>query len=58
MTVATNTKIDFPRMMRVKQIFAETAPVDIDSAVASGMDAVREDLRPGMRVAVAVGRTL
>ena len=55
MTVATNTKIDFPRMMRVKQIFAETAPVDIDSAVASGMDAVREDLRPGMRVAVAVG---
>ena len=55
MTVATNTKIDFPRMVRVKQIFTETAPMDIESAVASGMDAVRGDLRPGMRVAVAVG---
>ena len=55
MTVATNTKIDFPRMMRVKQIFAETAPVDIELAVAAGMGAVRDDLRPGMSVAVAVG---
>ena len=55
MTVATQKKIVFPRMMRVRQVFEETPPVDIPSAVAAGMDAVRGDLKPGLRVAVAVG---
>ena len=42
-------------MMRVRQVFEETPPVDIAAAVAVGMDAVRGDLKPGLRVAVAVG---
>ena len=55
MTVATQEKIAFPRMMRVQQVFEETPPVDITATVAAGMDAVRGDLKPGLRVAVAVG---
>ena len=55
MTVATQEKIAFPRMMRVRQVFEETPPVDIPAAVAAGMEVVRGDLKPGLRVAVAVG---
>lgn len=55
MTVATQEKIAFPRMMRVRQVFEETPAVDIPAAVAAEMDAVRGDLKPGLRVAVAVG---
>jgi hypothetical protein len=55
MTVATQQNIVFPRMMRVRQVFEETPPVDIAVAVAAGMEAVRGDLKPGFRVAVAVG---
>ena len=55
MTVATQEKIAFPRMMRVRQVFEETPPVDIPSAVAAEMEVVRGDLKPGLRVAVAVG---
>ncbi|MDE2681579.1 MAG: DUF362 domain-containing protein [Verrucomicrobiota bacterium] len=55
MNVAIGQKIAFPRMMRVRQVFEETPPVDIAAAVAAGMDAVRGDLKPGLRVAVAVG---
>jgi len=55
MTVSTDKKIDFPRMMRVRQVFEETPPVDIPAAVAAEMEVVRGDLKPGLRVAVAVG---
>ena len=55
MTVSTDKKIDFPRMMRVRQVFEETPPVDIPAAVAAEMKVVRGDLKPGLRVAVAVG---
>ena len=55
MTVATQEKIAFPRMMRVRQVFEETPPVDIPAAVAAGMEVVRGALKPGLRVAVAVG---
>ena len=55
MTVATQEKIAFPRMMRVRQVFEETPLVDIPAAVATEMEGVRGDLKPGLRVAVAVG---
>ena len=55
MSIVTQQKIAFPRMMRVRQVFTETPSVDIVAAVAAGMAAVRGDLKPGLRVAVAVG---
>ena len=55
MTIATQQDIAFPRMMRVRQVFEETAPVDIAETVATEMATVRDDLKPGLRVAVAVG---
>ena len=42
MTVATKEKITFPRMMRVRQLFKETPPVDILATVIAEMESVRE----------------
>lgn len=44
-----------PRMMRVRQNFPATPPVDIRAEVAGGFGVWRLRLRPGARIAVAVG---
>jgi hypothetical protein len=46
---------EFPQMLRVRQQFDATPPVDVAASVADGFAAIRGQLKPGMRVAVGVG---
>src|SRR5262245_2540125 len=45
----------FPRMMVVRQKFAQTAPPDIRATVRAEFEKVRSRIKPGARIAVAVG---
>ena len=45
----------FPRVLRVRQNFAPTPPVDIDAALAAEFAKLRPHLRPGAQIAVGVG---
>lgn len=46
---------NLPRMMTVRQRFPRSAPVDIRAAVRRELDPARAHLKPGARIAVAVG---
>jgi hypothetical protein len=45
----------FPSMIQVRQTFPSTPPVDIISSVARELEPLRPNLKPGARIAVAVG---
>lgn len=45
----------FPRVVRLRQEFTPTPPVDIAAAVAREFASLRPQLRPGARIAVGVG---
>jgi hypothetical protein len=45
----------FPRMIQARQTFPSTPPVDIISTVARELEPLRPRLKPGARIAVAVG---
>jgi hypothetical protein len=45
----------FPRMLAVRQKFPSSTPLAVKASVQSEMAALRARVRPGMRVAVAVG---
>jgi hypothetical protein len=45
----------FPRMLVLRQKFSPTPPIDVARTVIRELAPVRSQLRPGMRVAVAVG---
>ncbi len=47
--------IAFPKMLLLKQRFPGTPPLDVGEAVRTEVSRVRDRIRPGMRVAVAVG---
>ncbi len=47
--------IAFPKMLLLKQRFPGTPPLDVGEAVRAEVSRVRDRIRPGMRVAVAVG---
>ncbi|MFO1064158.1 MAG: hypothetical protein U0892_09870 [Pirellulales bacterium] len=47
--------ISLPRMVAVRQVFAPTPKVEIDSTVRSELAKLRPRLRKGMRIAVGVG---
>ncbi len=46
---------EFSQMLRVRQRFDTTPPVDVEASVAAGFAAILEQLKPGMRIAVGVG---
>ena len=45
----------FPRMLRARQVFPASAPVDINAVLAGGFGPIRRRVRPGSRIAVGVG---
>lgn len=46
---------DFPRMAQVRQVFPQSAPVDIRDTLRHGFERIGSGLRPRARIAVAVG---
>src|SRR5687767_7092208 len=46
---------DFPRMVRVRQNFPQSARVDIRAALRREFEKLANGIRPGAQVAVAVG---
>lgn len=52
---APSSPATFPRMVRIRQNFARTAPVDIRATLAREFVKLRPALKPGARIAVGVG---
>src|SRR5262245_34613898 len=44
-----------PRMLRVRQNFPQSPPVDIPTTVAAELQKLRAHIKPGARIAVGVG---
>ncbi len=44
-----------PRLLRIRQNFAPTPPVDLAASLDAGFAAIRPRLKPGARIAVGVG---
>ena len=44
-----------PLMRRVRQVFPASAPLDLPSVIAAGLERLGPALRPGATVAVGVG---
>ena len=44
-----------PSMLCVRQRFETTFPPDMEAAIGKGFEAIRPQLKPGMRVALGVG---
>src|SRR5881396_1942550 len=49
------TTSPFPRVLRVRQKFPASAPVDIRATLAGQFSAITAGIKPGARIAVGVG---
>jgi hypothetical protein len=49
------TSVALPRFIRVRQIFPPSAPIDIAGTLRREFERVRPGIKPGARIAVAVG---
>lgn len=45
----------FPSMLCVRQRFETALPLDVEAAISKGFEAIRPQIKPGMRVALGVG---
>ena len=45
----------FPRVLRLRQNFPATPPVDIAATIAAELSQLRPQIKPGARLAVGVG---